>query len=257
MAHRRLGQHWLTDEQALAEIVACADLTANDHVLEIGPGRGHLTDYLLKTEATIIALEYDPQLADQLTAKYSQPQIVIQTGDIRQYDFADLPIDYKICANIPYYLKAYLLRQLIDTSNKPRQVVLLVQQEVAQRLANDQRQSLLAILAKADYRLSLGPTVSADKFKPAPRVDSQVLKLDRQPAQIEPELWACFSRLVKFGFASPRKQLYHNLASGLKLSKAATKSWLTEQGLDFKQRAETLSLADWRRLALSQPTSGI
>ena len=255
LARKALGQHWLTDTQSLQAIVATADIKTGDHVLEIGPGLGHLTDHLLASDAKITALEYDQQLVTKLQAKYSgNHQIIIRHGDIRSYDFTSLPEGYKICANIPYYLTANLFRQLTETANKPQLASLLVQQEVAERLVSSSRLSLLSVFVKAFYTPELGPVVEARFFSPAPKVSSQVIKLVACQPVVEAKLWSAFSRLVKVGFANPRKQLYHNLAAGLQLPKEVVKDWLLAEDIDFKLRAQKLSVADWRQLTLSLPS---
>ena len=254
MPSKSLGQHWLTDAASLQAIVDFADLKAGEHVLEIGPGLGHLSDYLLKTSAQVTALEYDRVLMSKLKARYQNHQITILAGDIRRYDLTDLPADYKICANIPYYLTANLVRRLVEATNKPALAVLLLQKEVAVRLTRTDRYSLLSVLASVWYDPEAGIVVPAQLFEPAPKVDSQVIKLTRRPKPLVlPKIWPSFSRLVKIGFANPRKQLYHNLAAGFHLPKPVAKDWLSSQKIDFSLRAEQLTVDQWLKLTSSQP----
>ena len=254
MADKSLGQHWLTDKPTLQAIVDLVGLQPTDHCLEIGPGLGHLTDIILQTGAQVTALEYDRELVTKLKARYHQDQITIRFGDIRRFDLTSLPPDYKICANIPYYLTANLFRKLTETTNKPASAVLLVQKEVALRLTRKVKRALLSILLGVSYDIEAGVLVPAELFQPPPKVDSQAIKLVRRPQSlVHPKDWAAFSRLVKIGFASPRKQLYHNLAAGFQLTKPEAKTWLSSQGIDFSLRAEQLTIDQWLRLATNSP----
>ena len=141
IAKKSLGQHWLTDRTALQSIVEAAQVSEGDQVLEIGPGTGTLTEILLEYSANILALEFDHEAIKPLEKRFARQldaQVHIEEGDIRSFDFGRLPTDYKIVANIPYYLTANLFRKLIDANNKPTTASLLVQKEVAERVTAKQ-----------------------------------------------------------------------------------------------------------------------
>lgn len=251
-ANKALGQHWLEDVSSLRSMVEAAETKAGDVVLEIGPGTGTLTDELLKTGSEVIALEFDRQCVADLNNKYrgmDSSQIHVQEGDIRSYDLASLPENYKIVANIPYYLTANLLRKLVDDSHKPIVATLLVQKEVAQRVCADPGQlSLIAVFVQLQYEVSLGSVVPAHLFVPPPKVDSQVLVLRRREEPLFPTD-ETFNRVVKAGFSERRKKLRSSLSSGLGLSKDAVEKLLAAAEVDPNKRAQELSLEDWHRLA--------
>ena len=133
--NKKLGQHWLHDMASLEMITAAGGVADGDNVLEIGPGLGTLTDVLISKEANITAGKYDSALAESLTKKYAaEPKVKVISQDIRRFNFNDLPTNYKIVANIPYYLTSVLLRLISETDNPPYIAVLLVQKEVAERV---------------------------------------------------------------------------------------------------------------------------
>ena len=251
-ADKDLGQHWLTDELILQEIVDFADISAEDVVLEIGPGTGTLTDVLAETGADILALEFDSTRASALHKKYADKaggQIRIKEGDIRKYDLAALPEKYKIVANIPYYLTANLCRKLVDDSHKPASATLLVQKEVAERIAAKPGQlSLIAVLLQLWYEIELGPLVAAEFFTPPPKVDSQVVRLSSRGKfmfDAEPEE---LYRVIKAGFSQKRKKLSSSLNHGLGTSKEQAAEALKRADIHDNARAQELSLQQWYKL---------
>ncbi len=252
-AKKQLGQHWLSDETILTDICDFAEVAAHDVVLEIGPGTGTLTDRLIATGAEVIALEYDEQRFKDLTKKYAnQPtkKIFVQWGDIRTYDFANMPERYKIVANIPYYVTAFLVRRLTEAdAHKPLSATLLVQKEVAERLAaSPGNLSISAIAAQFYYQVDLGSVVGPEYFTPPPKVDSQVVKLTRREKplfEVDPKI---FFRLVKAGFSEKRKKLRSSLSGGLRLQKTEVETLLSKAGIDHNKRAQELSLSEWNDL---------
>lgn len=248
-ARKSLGQHWLSDNQTLEAIVNLASISAADQVLEIGPGLGHLTEHLLARGAMVTAVEADSSLINKLAEHFKGQPLTIINQDILQFDFSSLPPNYKIVANIPYYLTSHLFRVLFEQSNLPVSAVLLVQKEVAERLAAKAGQmSLLAVSVQFYANVSLGQIVSAELFTPKPKVDSQLIHLQilsRPRFAVDPK---AYFQLVKAGFSGKRKTLHNSLSSGLRLSKDETKQWLTRAKIDPGRRAQSLSLADWNSL---------
>ena len=250
---KELGQHWLHDQGVLDAICVAADIAENDHVIEIGPGLGTLTQNLLDNGAKVHAIEFDHDLAISLRAriKSHQERLEISEADIMRFDFTSLPKEYKIVANIPYYLTSGLLRLISETANPPKKAVLLVQKEVAERVcAKPGQTSLLSISTQMYFDASLGILVPAALFTPPPKVDSQVLVLERRetPYFGDADEKKIF-QVVKAGFSERRKKLRSSLSGGLGISKEAADSLLTEAGINGDLRAQNLTLENWVQLA--------
>jgi 16S rRNA (adenine1518-N6/adenine1519-N6)-dimethyltransferase len=133
-AKKSLGQHWLRDESALQAMCESAQITDQDYVLEIGPGLGTLTQLLVQKAEHVHAVEFDQQLAKDLSARVTANNLTISSEDILAFDLNNLPQDYKIVANIPYYLTSNLIRKISESTNPPSRAVLLIQKEVAERV---------------------------------------------------------------------------------------------------------------------------
>src|SRR5919202_6409236 len=147
---KSLGQHWLHDRVILADIADAAELTKNDTVLEIGPGLGTLTSELLRRAGKVIAVEFDEALAAKLPGQFPGKNLEIIHSDILTFDLSRLPRGYKVVANVPYYITSKIVQYLMTAVNKPTTVVLLVQKEVAERLAaTPGDMSILAISAQS------------------------------------------------------------------------------------------------------------
>jgi 16S rRNA (adenine1518-N6/adenine1519-N6)-dimethyltransferase len=249
-AKKSLGQHWLKDPATLMAICDAAELGSGDTVLEIGPGLGDLTRQLVKRAGQVYAVELDDRLYDKLSSEMNRPNLKIIHQDILKFDLTQLPPAYKVVANIPYYLTSNLLRTLSESPNPPLEITLLVQKEVAERIAAAPGDmSLLAVSVQLYYRPKLGPVVSAELFQPPPKVDSQVVILKQRPKPLFAGLDnKRFFRLVKAGFAGKRKKLRGSLAAGLQLSKAEADDLLAAAGIDGNLRAQNLSLQDWHEL---------
>jgi len=250
LAKKSLGQHWLKDRQALEAISELAEIIHTDTVLEIGPGLGHLTKYLVDQAGHVIAVEFDEKLASQLPSRVSSKKLKVVQADILKFDLTDLPTHYKVVANIPYYLTSNLLRILSESLNPPYLMVLLVQKEVAERIcAHAGQMSLLSIAVQLYYSCELGIIVPADKFEPAPKVDSQVVVLRHHAKPLFHDLdTKSFFQIVKAGFAGRRKKLRSSLAAGLHLDKKAADALLAKAGIDGDKRAQELTLSDWYSL---------
>lgn len=248
------GQHWLVDRAVLSRLAEAAKPAPDSLMVEIGPGRGHLTDYLLASPAgRILAIEIDPALAAALERRYRDAiaagRLQLETADCRRYDWSRLPAGWQLCANIPYYLTAYLLRQLTEIDNQPSRAVLLLPQPVAAKLAGGQG-SLLAVIAGAQYQIDLSEEVPATAFEPPPRVRSQVVCLrsrgpERELAVLQD--WGGLCRLWRQGFARPRQSLSRNLrAAGYDRQQLAAA--LSDLGLPKLCRPGDLSRRQWLEL---------
>jgi len=248
--NKSLGQHWLFDEGVLEEIADRADLSKHDTVLEIGPGLGTLTRILTKKVEKVVAVELDTRLAKELPGRIDSENLIVHHRDILTFDLTTLPLDYKVVANIPYYLTSKLIRTISESKNQPSMAVLLLQKEVAERVAAKPGvMSLLSVSAQFYWEVSLGQVVPAALFSPQPKVDSRLLLLKRRSAELFPDVDnQLFFRVVKAGFSSRRKTLQNSLSGGLRISKIQAKDLIVKAGLDANSRPQALSLSDWNRL---------
>jgi len=249
-AKKSLGQHWLTDELSLEAMCDTAEVGPDDIVLEIGPGLGTLTALLVQRAKQVIAVEFDAKLATELRGRVRAENLDIVQQDILSFDFTSLPPDYKVVANIPYYLTSNLIRVLSETPNRPSVAVLLVQKEVAERVvAEPGDMSVLSVTAQYYWDVGLGYEVPAELFTPPPKVDSQILILQRPEALRFPDVDEKeFFRLVKAGYSERRKKLRSSLSGGLHMPKPDVESLLERARIDPNLRAQALSLDDWYRL---------
>lgn len=250
MPNKALGQHWLKDRLILEAIIDSADITKKDTVLEIGPGLGTMTSVILSRAKNVIAVEYDQELAQKLPGQFPGTSLDVVHQDILSFDLTQLPADFKVVANIPYYITNKIVRALTETDNRPSTAVLLVQKEVAERIAaSSGSMSILSVMTQIWYEASLGPEVKREYFTPPPKVDSQVVILKRRDgSQISDELQPEFLRLIKAGFAERRKKLRSSLAGGLAIDKQAVEQALTKAGISLDARAQELSIQDWKKL---------
>jgi 16S rRNA (adenine1518-N6/adenine1519-N6)-dimethyltransferase len=247
---KSLGQHWLNDEASLQAMCDAAEVTTDDAILEIGPGMGSLTQLLIEQAREVVAVEFDDYLARTLPDRIKSSSLTVKNQDILSFDYTSMPADFKVVANIPYYLTSNLIRVLSETPNQPSVAILLVQKEVAQRVdAQVGDMSLLSVTAQLYWQTGLGPIVKAELFTPPPKVDSQILILQRRPTPLFTDVDAAkFFRLVKAGFSERRKMLRSSLSGGLHISKPDVEALLAKAGIDPTLRAQALSLDDWHKL---------
>lgn len=251
MPKKELGQHWLTDGLVLEAIADHAHIEKDDEVLEIGPGLGTLTSRLLRRARKVVAVEFDADLARKLPGQFPGKKLEVHHADILDFDLDTLPAGYKVVANVPYYITSKIVEKLMTANNKPSVAVLLVQKEVAQRLAaRPGDYSVLAISAQIYAEVSLGVFVGREYFTPPPKVDSQVVILKTRPRPlVQPEDEKALFRVVKAGFASRRKKLRSSISAGLAISKPDAEAILRHANINPEKRAEDLSIDEWLRLA--------
>jgi len=249
-----LGQNYLQDLTALQEIVASAQLTASDSVLEIGPGLGSLTRYLALQARFVTAVELDRQLLPVLHEVLAPfPNVHLIQGDILALSPGDLMehAPYLVVANIPYYITSALIRHLLGSEPRPRRAVLTVQREVAERIcALPGDLSLLALSVQVFGRPEITAHIPAEAFYPVPKVGSAVVRLEIHPQPVIPGPHLDrFFQLAKAGFSQKRKTLRNALSGGLRISTDQATAMLHAAGIDPKRRAETLNLEEWGKLA--------
>lgn len=246
---KSLGQHWLHDMDVLQDIAEIAQIKPGDHILEIGPGLGTLTDVLLSQGARVVAVEFDADLSEKLEGQKKEGLSVVNQ-DILKFNLTTMPKGYKVVANIPYYLTSNLIRVLSESSNSPKSATLLIQKEVAERLcANPGGMSILSVTAQMYFDCSLGSVVPAKLFTPPPKVDSQIVHLSRREVPLfgdrpEREVF----RLVKAGFSNKRKTLVNSLSGSLVMSKEETSELLNRASMNPSARPQELSIKQWVKL---------
>jgi 16S rRNA (adenine1518-N6/adenine1519-N6)-dimethyltransferase len=266
-ARKGLGQHFLVNSSTLNIITRAADLSSKDLVLEIGPGIGVLTRELVRQAGWVIAIELDTGLATMLQEtllpekNYSiinadileiEPLQLVQKEKIKFPTTMIDPLNYKLVANLPYYITQPIIRHFCEAKLKPRTMVIMVQKEVAQNIvARPGDLSLLAISVQYYGRPEIVDYVPARNFYPTPKVDSAVLKITLYP---EPPLKVTsdknFFKVVRAGFCARRKQVANSLAQGLDIPKPEVLSLMEEAGVSPQKRPETLTLEEWAYLEI-------
>lgn len=254
---KSLGQNFLHDPNALDKIIRAAELSPDETVLEIGPGTGALTDWLASVARRVIAVELDDRLIPLLQYRFSDyPNVTLVHADILEVNLSlhirpDEP--YCVVANLPYYITSAILRYLFEQPHKARRLVVMVQNEVADRLvALPGDLSLLGVSVQYYGRPRIIARLSPAIFWPRPDVTSALVRIDtyadgERPVQVADE--AQFFRVVRAGFSQKRKQLVNALSAGLGIDKEAAAALLTAAGIAPTRRAETLTLAEWAALA--------
>ena len=251
---KSLGQNFLFHPQSLRKVVEAANLHGDETVLEIGAGLGSLTRMLAQTAARVIAVEFDRRIMPALReAVAGYPNVQIVAGDIMQIPLDDLLGDhhYQVVANIPYNITSALLRKLMETQHPPRQIVLTVQKEVAERVvALPGEMSLLALGVQIYGRPQIVGTIAAGSFFPSPRVDSAILRIDLPESDPYPEeIVEAVFKLARAGFEQRRKQLKNSLEHGLHLNSEQVETMLENAGIDPRRRPQRLSVPEWAGLA--------
>ncbi len=254
-AKKHLGQHFLTSKKALADIIREGKLTVDDIVLEIGPGKGILTEALLVEAGKVVVVEKDTDLIPYLGEKFAK-EIKSKKLEIIQADILDLTAhslqlkDYKLIANIPYYITGAIIRKFLSGQNQPEKMVLLVQREVAERIvAKDGKESLLSLSVKVFGEPRIVSRVPRGAFSPPPTVDSAIITIETR--KNEGYLRNAgderhFFEVLHAGFAHPRKMLLGNLS---KHYTNDLKALFESLEISPKVRSEDVPLHTWLLLA--------
>ena len=252
-ANKRLGQHFLIDPNIVRKIIALADLDQGNSVLEIGPGRGILTEALSRAAGRIVTIEIDPSLHRLLQERQADwPNVELICEDALRYPVERLPVGTIVVANLPYYLSTPLLFRLLAHRNRFPRMVLMLQDEVADRLAaraGTENYGVLSVMAQYATDITKAFKVSAQCFRPRPNVDSAVVLLrPKKQALLSPEEEPVFAAVVKAAFAHRRKTLVNSLRDeGFRQLKVA--GALKDLGLAPTVRAENLVLEEFVELA--------
>ena len=251
-----LGQNWLKDRVILDEIAMLAkgesslyrelypeqsfsNLKTTDLCLEIGPGLGTLTSALLRQFKKVIAVEYDEKLAKNLPNSFPGKNLQIIHQDFLQFDLLSITESYIVAGNIPYYITSPIIDRLLSAQHPPIRIVLLIQKEVAERIAaGPGHHTVLSLSVQNRASVLLGPVIKRDFFTPVPKVDSQVIILDPH----KPEVSDRVMQMIKTGFSAPRKKLVNNL------SEYQIAPILEQMSLSRDVRPADLSLSQWNFL---------
>ena len=278
---KQYGQNFLLAAEPIKKILAAAELTKNDTVIEIGPGFGVLTLALAPLVKKVLAFEIEKKLQPYWEEKVKEyPNVEMVWGDfisnwkrekgkekravfkIDQTNIQPFLIShfsfqsgYKVLANLPYNITSQVIRLFLESDHKPERLVLMVQKEVAERIcARPGEMSLLSVAVQYYGEPRIVAHVPRGNFWPVPKVDSAIVRLETQKTRKHENTKTHltdqqFFRVVKAGFAHKRKQLWRNLASGLGIEVGRVKEMLKEVVGDEKVRAEELSIDGWRRLS--------
>ncbi|MCX6738679.1 MAG: 16S rRNA (adenine(1518)-N(6)/adenine(1519)-N(6))-dimethyltransferase RsmA [Candidatus Parcubacteria bacterium] len=249
---KSLGQNFLTNTGIVSSIVDAGLVSSTDTILEIGPGKGVLTEELLKRGARVIAVEKDTELIPLLQEKFrdeiEKGQLSLIHEDILNFNFSPKE-PYKLIANIPYYITGLIIRKFLTSEKQPEKMVLLVQKEVAERIiAKDGKESLLSVSVKVYGTPTYVKTVKAGSFTPAPKIDSAILLID----SISHDFFKGISEerffeILHAGFAHKRKQLFGNLKAVF--NKKELKEKMKMLGIHENIRAEDMLSENWRKLS--------
>jgi 16S rRNA (adenine1518-N6/adenine1519-N6)-dimethyltransferase len=252
---KSLGQHFLTSDYAPKKMCDAANLEAGDIVLEIGPGTGILTKEILARGAKVVAIEADIRAIDSLQQNFPEEihtgQLTIHHHDARELtvgDFGLINQQFKVVANIPYYLSGFLFRSLLDTECQPTTLVFLIQKEVATRIARETKESLLSLSIKVFGDPTYICTVKRGHFTPPPKIDSAVVAIHHiSRKRFESVNAALFFKLIHLGFGQKRKQLLGNLSQ--EYDRSLLEYTFNSISLPLTIRAEDVDVDTWLILA--------
>jgi 16S rRNA (adenine1518-N6/adenine1519-N6)-dimethyltransferase len=253
VAKKSLGQNFLHAPQVVSLMVHNAELKTGDTVLEVGPGKGVLTEKLLQTGARVVAVEKDdraiPFLSDKFKKEIEKGQLELIHADILEYTppFSN----YTIVANIPYYISGEFLQKFFESDNQPKRIIVMLQKELAKRIV-DEKGSILSMSVKAYGFPKYLTAVPRKFFRPMPNVDSAVLMIDKisknffKNAEIDEK---SFFNIIKTGFSHKRKVLIKNLEG--ELTSENLKNLWVKENWSLTVRAEELKLDDWKKIVIS------
>lgn len=248
---KSLGQNYLCSEAALKQIVDAAEIKSSDHIIEIGPGLGHLSKIILEQNPKkLTALEFDkrviPLLKEQCLGD-SRLEI-IEANALKYHPQLE---SYKIIANIPYYLSSPLLRHLLTTEKKASMIILLLQKEVVEKICAKEN-SILSLQVKLYAECKNLGIIKKDLFFPAPKVDSAILALKTYgESLIQADFLDIFWQTTKLAFSKKRKKLKNTLGNCLVNKEKSYLDLMQELGISPEKRPQELKIADWKALTES------
>lgn len=253
-AKKSLGQHWLVDRGVLRRIAEAVGVEEGDTVVEVGPGKGALTEYLVSRSERVIAVEVDSVLAERLRERADGDGLrvieasVLEMAPEEILKLGDGGVPYVVVGNLPYYIGTAIVRHFLSARVKPRRLVVMLQAEVAERMAaSPGKMSALAVETQLFAEARVLFRIPAKAFRPPPKVKSAVLLLEvRDSPDVEVDDPQRFMELVHAGFAAPRKRLRNSLAVGLRVAPPEAGEILVAAGVDPEQRPQMLDLDAWQ-----------
>jgi 16S rRNA (adenine1518-N6/adenine1519-N6)-dimethyltransferase len=256
-AKKRFGQHFLSDRNILHRIADAADLLAEETVIEVGPGRGALTEALAERAARVVAVEIDRDLVTELRERFaSEPRVAVVEADVLDITPGELLArdgaiggPYAVVANLPYNVAAAVLRHFLEAAQPPNRMVVMVQLEVAEAIvARPGKMSLLSVAVQVYGETRMIMRVAPGAFSPPPAVQSAVVRIGVAPEPRVDVPLDVFFRVVRAGFGNPRKQLRNSLSFGMHVKQAVVDEVMHAAGVDVTLRPQVLSLEDWAAL---------
>ena len=253
--NKLMGQNFLINRGFLERITLALDIKEEDKIIEVGPGTGNLTDFLIKSSAQeVLAIEKDKNLAFGLIDRYRDaPKLTVLPQDIlfwldQPQNKQKLP-HYKVVGNIPYYLTGQLIRLLLNGEFQPVSMVLTIQKEVAQRIvAKPPQMTALSAIVQTLGEPKIVFNIGKGNFNPIPKVDSTVIFIKPKPIY-NSEKAQLIIKTIKAGFIHPRRLIVSNLAEELGLKKENVIQIFEKLGWDKKLRAQNLNISDWEKLS--------
>lgn len=243
IAKKRFGQNFLRDKNILSKIIENAGITDTDYVIEIGPGLGGLTEFLIKKARKVTAVELDRDLIKGLENKFKyEDNLEIVQGDILKFKIPETP--YKVVANIPYYITSPILNHFLKSEHKPLSMTLLMQKEVAEKIVErDNKKSIISLQVSLFAHAKIVQKIPPNAFYPIPKVSSALVHLKIKNKN-DSEYFNNYAaekilKIAKIAFTNKRK----------KLSNTLQKESLEAAGIDPNRRPETLTLSEWKNLS--------
>lgn len=256
-AKKSFGQNFLADPNCIAKIITALNPQADETIIEIGPGRGALTERILESGANLTAIELDRDLLPVLQKRFSDYEnLSLIEADALKIDYTKFrdrnsETKIKLAANLPYYISTAILQHLTNYNDEFEFLILMLQKEVVERLTaepGNSERGFLTVLIEAFFETEKLFLVSPNSFNPAPKVWSAVVRL--MPKKINAENMSSkklFREVLSAGFAQKRKTIFNNLKNYLQ-DKEKTDKVLSQSGIESNRRAETLSVDEWRRI---------
>lgn len=249
---KRFGQHFLADQGVISGILAAVSLRPDEHIAEIGPGEGALTDQLVKQAGVLHVIEIDRDLAAALRQRYPPERLIVHEGDALAFDYARLPAPLRLVGNLPYNISTPLLFHLLNYAERFNDLTFMLQKEVVERMVaspSGPEYGRLSVMLQYRYDMEMLFTVPPEAFRPPPKVDSAVVRLRPRPAsQLTAHDEAHLAKTVTTAFTQRRKTLRNALRPII------DEAGLRRLGIDPELRPENLTVEDY--VAISNLVAG-
>lgn len=249
---KHLGQNFLKDELLISKIIEIANVTKDDKVIEIGPGKGALTFRLAEKALKVLALEIDHELCEYLDEKAQlYPNLTVLEEDVLKFKFETIESKFKVVANIPYYISTPIIFKLMESRNKITEMTIMLQKELARRIVaspNCKDWGILSIAVQFYATPTIELEIPREAFYPSPKVDSAIVKIiPRKNPALRVSNENLFWAIIKSAFSHRRKTLLNSLAmAGFK--KDILETILGNAGIDVLVRPENLTIEDWGKI---------